>query len=200
MNQDPEEILSFWFGETSASPDELIARSKLWFLSDPDFDESIRSRFGGLPEIASQGRLDGWRDEPRSCLALVLILDQFPRNLFRGSARAFGYDAQARMVANLAIGNGFDGDLDPLEAIFLYLPLEHSESLADQERSVVLFECLQARAEPARASIFATCADYAKQHRDVILRFGRFPHRNSVLGRKEKRAEQSFLSRGGASF
>ncbi len=200
MDHDPEELLSLWFGDALASADAARRRTTTWFQSDPAFDEQLRDHFGDWPDLAGEGRFDVWRDAPRSCLALVMALDQLPRNFYRDSARAFAHDAKARDVADEAIAQGLDGDLDPLEAVFLYMPLEHSEDLADQERSVVLFECLKARAGPALSEIFEGYADYAKEHRDVIVRFSRFPHRNAALGRKDKRAELSFLAAGGARF
>lgn len=171
----------FWF--------EVLDR-EAWFRADAAVDEALRTRFAELPDLALAGALDGWRATPRGSVALVLALDQLPRNLWRGEARAFAYDARARAEADAALGRGVEAALGVDERAFLYLPFEHSEEAADQERCCALFETLGD----------AVYTDYAHRHRDVIRRFGRFPHRNEVLGRASTAAEEAYLAQPGAGF
>ena len=145
-----DELLGFWFGSDLDAPEAVAERMRLWFGGNPAADRELRARFRELPDRAAAGALDGWLAAPRSALALVLALDQLPRNLFRGTARAFAYDGRAVEVAEAALAAGFDRALHPLEAGFLHLPFEHAERLELQERSVALFEALR-RARP-RAS------------------------------------------------
>ncbi len=193
----PEQILSFWFADALNSPEGAKAQGKLWFGRSDAFDEEIKNRFGDFPERAAGGEFEAWRSAPRSALALVIVLDQFPRNLFRDSARAFEFDAKAREVALNAITAGLDERLHPLEAVFLYLPLEHAEDLELQNLSVELFEQLCRRAPVSMQSRFEEFAGFARRHREVIRRFGRFPHRNAVLGRAPTSEESAYLASGG---
>jgi uncharacterized protein (DUF924 family) len=196
----PEQILSFWFSDSLDSPEAAKTQGKFWFGRSDALDEDIRKRFGDLPERAARGEFETWRREPRSALALVILLDQFPRNLFRDSARAFEFDAKAQEITLSAIAAGFHQKLHPLEAVFLCLPLEHAEDLELQNRSVGLFEKLCERAPAAMKTQFEEFADYARRHREVIRRFGRFPHRNAVLGRKSTSEESDYLASGGERF
>lgn len=196
----PESVLGFWFGDDLDSPEAAAARRLLWFGGDPSFDDRIRERFAGLPSRALRGGLDSWRQGARSSLALVLVLDQLPRNLYRGTAQAFAYDLLARQVAEAALESGFDTELAALEATFLYLPLEHSEDLESQERCVSLFRSLLERAPVDQRSQFELSLSYAVRHREVIRRFGRFPHRNAILGRPSTSDELSYLHSGGETF
>lgn len=189
MNPDAERLLRFWFAE---GPDTFRLA---WFRRDDAFDESCRSGFGDLVRPARDGALDGWAETPQGALALTLLLDQFPRNLFRGTPEAFASDAHARLIARRAVlERHFDMVLTPTERIFLYLPFEHGESMPDQHLSVALFEGL--RDHPAHAAPGGTI-DYAWQHWHVIRRFGRFPHRNAVLGRESTPEELAWLEAGG---
>jgi uncharacterized protein (DUF924 family) len=197
---EPDEILDFWFGDALASPEQLDTRSELWFSQNDEFDRQVRRRFGSLPEQAMRAELNAWRGEASSALALVLVVDQFPRNLYRRSARAFEFDPLAREVALESIAGGFDEVLHPLQASFLYLPLEHAEDIGLQERSVQLFEGLAARAPVALRPRFERFSDYARRHRDVIRLFGRFPHRNELLDRQPTPAEIAYLEAGGDTF
>lgn len=181
MTPSADEILDFWFGP------EGRAR---WFDPDPAFDAACGRRFGPSVEAAASGRLQAWAMDPRGCLALCLLLDQLPRNVWRGTPKAFAYDAHARRVAGHAVAAGLDRTLRPEERLFVYLPFEHSESLADQERSVALMGEL---GDPG-------WLDYAMRHRDIIARFGRFPHRNAILGRESTPEELAFLRQPGSSF
>jgi uncharacterized protein (DUF924 family) len=169
----PAEIVSFW---SEAGPDK-------WFKQDEGFDQAIRLKFLPTYEAAANGELAAWEQSAEGALALVILLDQFSRNMFRGNARAFATDALAQAVADRALARGFDQATDLAMRPFFYLPFMHSEALIDQDRSVRLYETL-GDAEQLR---------YATEHRDVVQRFGRFPHRNRALGRDTTPAEQAFL-------
>lgn len=188
----PESVLDFWFG---APPEGVTAeRRTLWFGKSADTDALIRRRFADLHAQARSGALAHWRAEPRSCLAFVIVTDQFPRNLFRGTPDAFATDALALAAAKAALESGFDRSLAPVERVFLYLPFEHSESRADQDRAVALFDAL--RREPGMDGFY----DYAVAHQRIVARFGRFPHRNEILGRESTPEELAFLKEPGSSF
>ena len=180
----------FWFGP----PGERGQPQKRWFEKSDLFDAEVRSRFLGLYENAAAGRLSYLKADPEPCLALVVLLDQFPRNMFRGSARAFATDAAALDAARHAVGRGYDRGMLAVERLFLYLPFEHSEALADQERSCELTAPLD-RLEPSLQA-----HRYALLHRDIIRRFGRFPHRNAILGRESTAEEIEFLKGPNSSF
>ena len=185
-------ILDFWFAD---GPD--TARPA-WFRRDDGFDAQIRERFQALLDPAREGELDGWAETPEGALALLLVLDQFPRNLHRGTPHAFAADAQARRVARIAVvERRLDLRLTPTQRVFLYLPFEHAEDMAAQDLSVALFEGL--RDHPAHAAP-GGAIPYAWRHREVIQRFGRFPHRNAALGRVSTPAEQAYLAQPGAGF
>jgi uncharacterized protein (DUF924 family) len=193
-------IHAFWFGDDLESLEAVTSRSRIWFASDRAFDASVRERFGALPRRAAAGACDDWQASARSCLALVLVLDQFPRNLYRGSAESFAYDAVALEVADLALERGFDAKLTPIEAVFFYLPLEHAEDADCQARSVERFGALAQRCDPALRDPFDSFLSYAVRHREVIERFGRFPHRNALLGRESTPEERAYLASGGDAF
>ena len=171
------DVLAFW----------LAAGHDCWFEHDEAFDAEIRARFAAVYEDAAAGRLSAWEQSTHGALALVIALDQFPRNMFRDSGRAFAADPLARAVAARAIARGFDQQVGMPARVFFYLPFEHSEDLADQERGVALF----------RATGDADQLKWAQSHADIIRRFGRFPHRNAVLGRTTTADEQAFLDGGG---
>ena len=171
----PDAVLDFWFS-TRAQP--------LWFARNAEFDAQVRARLGAAFALACEGRLEGWAETPRGLLALVVLLDQVPRNLHRGGAQAFATDARALALAEAGLARGFDATLAPAERQFLYMPFMHAEDSAAQARSVALFEALA----------YEDAADYARQHRDVIRRFGRFPGRNAALGRPSTPAEEAFLA------
>jgi uncharacterized protein (DUF924 family) len=180
------EVLRFWF--------RGAARRSEWFAKDPAFDADIRARFLPTYEAAASGAFARWRERPGECLALVLVLDQFPRHLFRASARAYATDAPARAAAAHAIAQGWDRAMLPVERLFLYLPFEHSEALADQDRALALIGELASFPETADA------LRWAEKHRAVIRRFGRFPHRNEALGRTSTAEECAFLRQPGSRF
>ncbi len=197
---DPEKLLEFWFADAAFSPGRASARSDMWFSSSPVLDRECRMRYGALLEAAGRGELDAWRAKPRPALALVVLLDQIPRNIFRGSARMFAFDGRALERAVAACDAGFATQLHPIEAAFLYLPCEHAEDLAMQDRAVDGLQTLAARADPGFQEILYGFVDYARRHREVIRRFGRFPHRNAVLGRTTTLDEQAYLRGGGETF
>jgi uncharacterized protein (DUF924 family) len=172
-----EDVLAFW----------LAAGSARWFEHDAALDAELRERFAATYADAAAGVLGAWENSPDGALALVIVLDQFPRNMFRGSARCFATDALARAAAERAIAGGFDHKVAMPGRAFFYLPFEHSENLADQERAVALM----------RETGDADQLKWAELHADIIRRFGRFPHRNAVLGRATTPEEQAFLDGGG---
>lgn len=177
-----EAVLAFWF-----APD---ARAK-WFVKDAGFDALVRERLADLAHAAADGRLDGWKMSARGALALVVLLDQVPRNIYRGDPRSYACDEAARRVTLDALAANFDRELGQVERFVLYLPLEHSENLAEQELCCDLMAKLD---EEKRWH------EYALKHRDIVARFGRFPHRNAVLGRANTPEEDAFLKEEGSSF
>lgn len=181
---DPARVLDFW----------LKRERKDWFAKDAAFDDEIRRRFLPLYEQAAAGGLEHWKRAPSGCLALVILLDQFARNMFRGTARAFAADPQARAAAQVILDQGWDKAMAPTERMFAYLPLEHSESLPDQER------CLALMREIAVFPETAELPKWAQAHLDIVARFGRFPHRNAALGRETTADEAEFLRQPGSGF
>jgi uncharacterized protein (DUF924 family) len=197
-----DDVLSFWFGAAGDSPE---ARMKRWFMPDPAFDAAIRTRFGDLIEEAAAGRLTGWPATARGALALVIVLDQFPRNVFRGTSGAFAHDWKALQVARTAIADGHDRELGFLERMFLLLPFEHAEDRETQVESVAAYEALHAEAvaagaPPGELATLAGAVDYAHRHKVIIDRFGRYPHRNALLERTSTGEEVEFLQQPGSSF
>ena len=182
----PERVLDFWFAGDPGT------HRKEWFEKSPEFDASC-VQFADALRQAKSGALDHWAETPRGALALIVLLDQFSRNLHRGSALSFAADAQARALARDAIARGFDRQVSPVQRMFVYLPFMHAEELADQDESVRRFETL-------RLALGDHSVEYAYRHRDVIRRFGRFPHRNAVLGRASTADELHYLSQPGAGF
>lgn len=187
-----EEVLDFWFGKPN---DEDCGKPrKAWFIKNPEFDEEVRSRFLSTYYQAAAGELDHWKELPRSCLALIILLDQCPRNLFRGQPQAFATDSKALSIAQHAVSQGFDKKLLPVQRWFIYLPFEHSENLEHQRYCTELFSTL--KDDPDSSDTI----DYAYRHMEVIERFGRFPHRNKILGRESTPEEEEFLKQPGSSF
>lgn len=195
-----DEIVHFWFGMDADPMTGIEVHMARWYGSHPDFDLSIQERFGNCLEQAGNNQLKGWMNTARGALALVLLLDQFPRNIFRGRKEAFAYDAQALANAHIAIKQSFHEHVHPLMAHFLILPFEHSENLADQDLGLALCQSLVERVSSDQRSIFENFVDYARMHRELIVRFGRFPHRNEVLARTFTQDERDYLEAGGARF
>ena len=196
----PATVLDFWFGNAGGDTATAQAQQKLWWSKNETVDADIRNRFGGLVEAAASGRHDDWALDPRGRLALILLFDQFPRNMYRDTPRAFAYDPLACKLALDGIAANSDRTLRSIERVFFYLPLEHAESPELQERCVALFTSLAAGAPEADRKTFAGYVDYAVRHRDVIHRFGRCPHRNRILGRASTPEETDFLKQPGSSF
>ncbi|WP_228530899.1 MULTISPECIES: DUF924 family protein [Myxococcaceae] len=195
-----EEVLEFWFGEQRNDTAWLAERNRLWFGGDADTDARIRERFLSVTEAARAGALDEWATEPRGLLALVILLDQFSRTLYRGTAGAFDADLAARALVHRAHAQGWMEGYTPLERIFLAMPLMHSEALGEQDACVAAFERLVERCEGPLADTMRNSLDYARRHRDVVQRFGRFPHRNDALGRPSTAEEMEFLKQPGSRF
>lgn len=185
-----DETLAFWFGEG----EDHGKRREQWFKKDDAYDQEIRQRFLATYELAMAGNLANWKDDARCCLALILVLDQFPRNMFRGSSRAFASDPMALDAARHALIRGFDTTQKPVERQFIYLPFEHSESLADQQ------QCLQLMLQLSEFSETRDLHVWAEKHLAIIQRFGRFPHRNVALGRESTQEELEFLKQPGSGF
>jgi uncharacterized protein (DUF924 family) len=182
----PQEILDFWFG--SEDEEGYGEFREAWFTKDREFDREIRDRFEPVYEEAAGGGLDHWKSEAQSCLALIIVLDQFPRNMYRGDARMYAADEKAREAARHAIEHAYDRELSPYGRLFTYLPFEHSEELDDQRLSVELFRGLAT--EMGSEDLLG----YAVRHLEIVERFGRFPHRNEILGRRTTPEEAEFLS------
>ena len=192
MRSSPADVLAFWFGN-EGEPGYGEFRDQ-WFRKDEVFDREITDRFGVLYERAAAGELDDWREDAEGCLALVIVLDQFPRNMFRGDAKTHATDGKALEAAKYAIERALDRELPAFQRMFLYMPFMHAEDVEDQRRSVELFEGLAA--EPGGPDV----VEYAVGHRVIVERFGRFPHRNAILGRETTPEEAEFLTQPGSSF
>ncbi len=196
----PETVREFWFGEPEPSAAEIEERIDFWFDAGPDVDAEIRRRFADAVRGALAGRLDSWRNSPADRLALVILLDQFPRNIYRGTCRAYSGDQRALALSLEAIDDQADRALAVIERAFLYMPLQHAEYGESQRRSVELFKSLvDASPDGLRAHMNRFLAS-ARTHRDIVERFGRFPHRNGILGRECTRAEIEFLRKPAAPF
>lgn len=196
-----QQILDYWFGNSSDDLSVVNGFAKLWFGKDTQVDSEIRERFGELvASAATQGLLSG--DEPvaERTLATIILLDQFTRNIYRGDARAFASDSIALDLALEALDAGIDQCLRPIQRVFIYLPLEHSENLAQQLRSIELFQRLAESVPEKCQPAFSSFLDYAVRHWEIVARFGRFPHRNQVLGRESTEEEAEFLKQPNSSF
>lgn len=186
------EILEFWFGREGEAS---YGRSrKEWFSKNPEFDQEMRDRFLYTYQRAANGELDSWKSSANSCLALIILLDQFPRNMFRGQPEAFATDSKALETAQYGISQSYDKEMLPVQRWFFYLPFEHSENLGHQQQAVDLFSTLSDDSD-SQSPI-----EYAHKHLAVIQRFGRFPHRNSILKRESTSEEIEFLKQPGSSF
>jgi uncharacterized protein (DUF924 family) len=190
---DAQALLDFWFGAPT-DPDHCQVR-KFWFAKDDAFDAEVRRRFGTTIEQALRGELEGWAGDARSALAQIVVLDQLTRNAFRNTPRAFAGDARALAAASRMVGERFDEALPAVMRVFVYLPFEHAEGLAMQDESVRLFTRLANEEPGEQASL-----DSAQRHRAIIERFGRYPHRNAILGRQSTAEEIAFLQQPGSSF
>jgi len=193
-------LLDWWFGPSSQAAEVVAQKHGLWFAKRTTQDAEARERFGVFVAEALAGGLDDWCAEPEGWLALLLLLDQLPRMIHRDTPRAFAGDARARELALAGLAAGREAQLPAIRQVFVYLVLEHAEDLALQDEAVRRFRQLHEQTAPAELAAFAGFLDYAERHRVVIARFGRFPHRNAILGRPSTAAEQAFLAEPGARF
>ena len=200
MADKKDELLQFWFGDDQDDAAVAKAQAKLWWGHRAEIDEMLQANFGAAASAAAANVLDHWTGSPRGRLALILLLDQLPRAIHRGTPAAFAQDARARVVAEQGLDSGADLLLRPIERLFFYLPFEHSEDLVDQDRSVGLYGELLTAVPTVHRETFSSFLDYAVKHRDVIRQFGRFPHRNQILGRESTPEEKTFLEQPGSSF
>ena len=193
-------IVDFWMGESRDSPDRALARHGWWYEGGPAVDDEIRVRFGDLVTRARAGELLDWRATPDGALALVLLLDQFTRNLFRGTPEAYSGDRLAFETLSHAIDRGLDRGLHPVASIWLYHPFHHAEDVAEQDRGLGLLRALRQRADPPWHAYVERSMEGWTRHRDIVARFGRFPHRNVVLARASTAEELAHLEADGRSF
>jgi len=198
--QRSEEILDYWFGQLSSDQDFPDDRAKLWFSKNDDTDSFIRDSFEIDVQAAAQGKLEDWKETARGNLAWIILLDQFTRNIYRGQPEAFASDPLALAASLAAQERGFDQQLRPLERLFVYLPMEHAEDRTMQQKSVHAFERLLEACPPGLEVAYDSFRDYAVRHLKIIEQFGRFPHRNTVLGRASTPEEEEFLKQPGSGF
>ncbi|MDN3519428.1 DUF924 family protein [Aquisalimonas lutea] len=197
---DPETILEYWFGDAPDDGTVAAQRGALWWSKSDAVDEDIRARFETTVQAAGRDELDDWAATARGRLALIILTDQFPRNMYRGTPAAFAFDAKARALCLEGLAAGQDRELRPIQRVFWYMPLEHSEDLAHQDRSVALFRELRDEVGAQLRETFQVNLDFAVRHQEIIQRFGRFPHRNAILGRTSTPEELAFLEEPGSSF
>ncbi len=203
MDIDVKKVLDFWFGDAIESSEAFEVRSEVWFkMADDTFDDTIRDLFEPYIEPVFAGEASHHEDSAQGILALILILDQFPRNVYRGTARAFAYDAQALRLTRKAIDKKMDQTLGYAQRLFLYLPLEHAEDLAPQQLSVQMYETFESLAgdDVILQNNAKEAVEYAQLHRDIIAEFGRFPHRNAIVNRESTPAEIAYLNSGAENF
>ncbi|MDH4049565.1 MAG: DUF924 domain-containing protein [Gammaproteobacteria bacterium] len=193
-------VLAFWFEEKELSAPQIDGRMDIWFGEDPVFDLEIIKEFSDDVDRASEGKLDHWANEPRGRLALILLLDQFRRNIYRNTADAFSCDKQALKLCVEGAMEKKDKGLSPIERVFFYMPLQHAESRKVQQKSCDIFNKLAEAMSPTYKETFQTIAQFAELHRDIVERFGRFPHRNSLLGRRNTPDEEEFLTGDSPNF
>ena len=190
-----ESVLKFWFGDLEDGLADAVHRAS-WFSPDQAFDEACRNQFEPLLDAARGGLLTAWLTAPRSCLAFIIVCDQLPRNIHRGSSNAFALDSLALQAARLGVRQRLDRRLEWDERAFFYMPFEHSEAILDQHTAVGLYTALRDQSPKSMREVTGNNLRFAQQHRDIIERFGRFPHRNAVLGRQSSTAEQAFVDAG----
>ena len=196
-------VAEFWFGREFADLDDATIagrQSRLWWAKNESTDTDMRQRFEPLVQAAGTGKLDAWQTSPEGWLALILLVDQFPRNIYRGTPGMYQFDTRARALCVEGIEAGIDTRLELIQRVFFYLPLEHSESADDQARCVDLMQGLVQEAPKNHKEVFEGFFGYAEAHKKVIDRFGRFPHRNAILARQSTSAEIEYLEQPGSSF
>ena len=195
-----EAILSFWFEQKELSAPQIDGRMDIWFGEDPVFDEEIRARFLDDVEAASDGQLNHWVKSPHGRLALILLLDQFRRNVYRGMADAYACDKQALRLCVEGAMEKSDKALTPIQRVFFYMPLQHAESAKVQGKSIAIYNRLAEAVSPTFQETFLTIAQFAELHHDIVQQFGRFPHRNRLLGRENTPEEEEYLAGDSPSF
>lgn len=200
MHEEAERLLRFWLGPVRADGQISADRMHLWFGGDAETDRELRMRFGAFHVEAMRGDLDHLAETPRGRLALVLAFDQLSRNIHRATPEAYAADARALALTREAVAAGVDRNLSPVERAFLYMPLMHAEDTDAQHLSVECFRALEASVPEENRDAYARFTDAAQRHRDVVERFGRFPHRNAILDRESTEAEREFLAGPGAPF
>lgn len=195
-----EHILSFWFADVATASSRAQERYDFWFKATPEIDTQIRERFSDLYRQAQAGELQSWEEAPRSCLALIIVLDQFPRNLYRATPSAFTTDSQAQTIAQRGLTQSYLSELHCIEQAFFLMPLQHAEHVSLQEESVRQSREMLRQAPAEWHVLLDSFHGSAEKHLSIIQRFGRFPHRNAILGRKSTPEEQAFLDSGSGSF
>lgn len=200
INDDIQDVLDFWFSGSDLDSPTVDSRMDRWFGSDEELDATISGRFGELVDKASRGELGDWAKQPEGRLALVILLDQFRRNIYRGKPEAFEKDKDALKIVIEGTMAGDHKQLSAEQRIFFFMPLQHAESLKIQEKSVSIYNALAESVSGTLRETFATCAHFAELHRDIIAEFGRFPHRNAILGRENSSAESAYLSGNAPNF
>ena len=198
--ESPGDIHAFWFADALGDPERAQARMRWWFGSDAGTDRLIAQRYTPALDATARGALSSWEGEPRSCLALVIVLDQFPRNIHRAQPAAFAYDARALEVTRRGLAAGHLQALATIEQAFFLMPFQHCEDLACQRESVVRFERMVEAASPAWREVAQGVLDYARLHLEIVERYGRFPHRNAILGRASTAQEIDYLASTSESF
>lgn len=200
MTIHPQVVLDFWFGSPGSAAGIAARQRTLWFAKSEAYDRAVREQFSDTLMAATAGELDYWAHTPSGRLALIIVFDQFPHHIHRGRPQAFATDQRALALALEALAAHEETQLTPIERVFLYLPLEHAESNDLQTLSVSLYEKLAADAADSERAVFADFLKYARSHRDVVARFGRYPHRNAILGRPSTPDETEFLKQPGSRF
>ena len=195
-----DDILDFWFGTSDSTLTINSQQSALWWSKNEQVDEQISHRFLPVLNAVSQGQMESWNNTPKGMLASIICLDQFPRNIFRGEAESFAYDGTALRLARDLTEKTWDKELPDIYRVFAYLPFEHSENFEDQKMSLQLYHGLRQDVSQELGQIFDGFYDFALKHYQIIDRFGRFPHRNTIVGRESTVEEQQFLSQPGSSF
>ncbi len=195
-----DRTLAVWFPDQRYDAPQIDARMELWFGDDAELDAKLRYEFAEDVAAASEGRLIHWAKTPRGRLALILLIDQFRRNIYRGTVKAFSHDKTALRLSVEGIVEGLDKQLEPIERLFFYMPLQHAESVRVQEKSIQVFKLLAHSVSPTLTETFETFTQFAELHHDIIAQFGRFPHRNKVLGRADTPEESAYLSADAPDF
>lgn len=196
----PDDVHSYWFAGTENDARASAERMSFWFQGSDATDAEVRAKFAAHIQPAADGDYSHWGRNARECLSLIILLDQFPRNVYRGKAMAFDFDALALGLTIVGVKMGYLDELSPIEQVFFLMPYQHVEDIERQRDGIKLYEAVTEAAPPEWQQLTAGCCDFARQHLEIIEEFGRFPHRNTVLGRTSTPAEQAYIDGGGASF